>query len=100
MLDDDGIIRTVVNDHRRVYSRERRCCIEVQNFGRFSRYPCSAGGYTVWAETYGPYCYGPGAYSSEVQSSQDQSQYHCGPYGPNGTAEEISAAVPITTEDK
>ena len=32
-----------------------------------------AGGYTVWAETYGPYCYGPGAYSSEVQSSQDQS---------------------------
>ena len=25
-----------------------------------------AGGYTVWAETYGPYCYGPGAYSSEV----------------------------------
>ena len=40
-----------------------------------------AGGYTVWAETYGPYCY---AYSSEVQSSQDQSQYPCGPYGPNG----------------
>lgn len=43
-----------------------------------------AGGYTVWAETYGPYCYGPGAYSSEVQSSQDQSQYPCGTYGPNG----------------
>ena len=77
MLDDDGIIRTVVNDHRRVYSRERRCCIEVQNF-------VLAGGYTVWAETYGPYCYGPGAYSSEVQSSQDQGQYPCGPYGPNG----------------